>query len=211
MVASRLVELPRSIHLGWLLPPGSWHFGQPGGRTLSGASPWLSVPLYTQASSLENELRRSQSTPHLVPAGVSGHIYMSTPSLLDPQNHGGHERHPLQLCRVGACVQIWLHLIQCNQPCVFFPIRVFVSLVEAALQPLIPQKSESPDHQARPPAGCTLHCPWGGVAIPGALASGQLSTPSPAPGEQPAPLPCPHPGSEPRSPLPSHTQACSGK
>lgn len=103
--------------------------GQPGGRTLSGASPWLSVPLYTQASSLETRAETVTEHSSLSPCrSLWTHTHVCAPSSWTLRTMVDMNGTPCSCAGVGACVQIWLHLIQCNQPCVFFPIRVFVSL-----------------------------------------------------------------------------------
>ena len=103
--------------------------GQPGGRTLSGASPWLSVPLYTQASSLE--IGAETVTEHSSLNACRSHwthTHAHVPSSRTLRTMVDMNGIPCSCAGLGSCAQIWLQLIQCNQSCVFFPIWAFVSL-----------------------------------------------------------------------------------
>lgn len=80
------------------------------------------------------------------------------------QDHQGQEWCPLLFVNGPR----W-HLSQHNQLCVF-PPSGYSFPAKAECQRLIPQTLESPDHQARPPAGCTLCSLLGvGMAAPGSI------------------------------------------
>lgn len=86
MVASSSAGGVTSIHPPWLAA-SSWQLALRAslevGRSVGLLLGFLSLSTHKPVL-WRHELRRSQSTPHLVPAGVSGHIHMSAPLLLGP-------------------------------------------------------------------------------------------------------------------------------
>ena len=87
------------------------------------------LSLYTQASSLETGAETVTEHSSLSPCRSHWtRTHVRVPSSWTLRTMVDMNGTPCSCAGVGACAQIWLHLIQCNQPCVFFPIQVFVSL-----------------------------------------------------------------------------------